>query len=100
MGFINSSPHQSNYATFDTKIMGGLSNFLKPVTRCCSAFTNVLCCNCNNHKVTTWMRENRLLLVTILAVVSGVGIGFSMRLAEFDSLQRYYWGFLGDVIMM
>ena len=23
-----------------------------------------------------------------------------MRLAEFDSVQRYYWGFLGDVVMM
>lgn len=46
------------------------------------------------------MYENRLLLVTIAAVVIGVALGFIMRAAEFNALQRYYWGYPGDVIMM
>ena len=46
------------------------------------------------------MYQNKLLIITITAVLLGVGVGFLMRLADFDSLQRYYWGFLGDVVMM
>lgn len=43
---------------------------------------------------------NRLLLITIASVVLGVALGFIMRSANFSAVQRYYWGFAGDVLMM
>jgi len=47
-----------------------------------------------------WVWKEKLLILTIFSVVLGVALGFIMRSANFSSLQRYYWGFPGDVIMM
>ena len=70
---------------------------------------NLWCCftcgACKNsarkgNKVAKWVYMNRLLLITIAAVVLGVALGFIMRTANFSPVQRYYWGFAGDVLMM
>lgn len=45
-------------------------------------------------------RRNRLLCWTLSGVLMGIIMGFIMRSANFTKLQRYYWGFPGDVIMM
>ena len=52
------------------------------------------------HSFKKWCVKEKLLLITILAVVVGLGLGFLMRLADFSRLQLYYWSFPGDVIMM
>ena len=51
-------------------------------------------------KLKKWCVKEKLLLITIFAVVVGLGLGFLMRLADFSRLQLYYWSFPGDVIMM
>lgn len=60
-------------------------------------------CSCPKFSwpgIKKWAIKEKLLIITILAVVIGVALGFIMRAAKFDALQRYYWGFPGDVIMM
>lgn len=60
------------------------------------------CHFCKTHKSKwfRWIYRDRLLLLTIGSVIFGITLGFIMRFAELNSIQRYYWGFLGDVIMM
>jgi len=62
-----------------------------------------LSCSCPKFSwkgIKKWCIKEKLLLLTIFSVVLGVGLGFIMRQAKFTSLQRYYWGFPGDVVMM
>lgn len=56
--------------------------------------------SCSWSAIKKWMLKEKLLILTITSVVIGVALGFIMRSANFDELQRYYWGFPGDVIMM
>lgn len=52
------------------------------------------------HHTKKWARRNWLLLFTLCGVITGIWLGFVMRLAEFSKIQRYYWAFPGDVILM
>ena len=69
-----------------------------PSMLCC-----FLCDFCKGREGAFWkmLHTNRLLIFTITGIVLGIAVGLiNNYFWETTDLQKYYWGFLGDVIMM
>ena len=57
--------------------------------------------DCSKDKIKKWFRENWMLIYTVSGVFIGIIVGLINNYCwETTVLQRYYWGYAGEVVMM